>query len=153
MILPPVGICGSGILDAVAVMRKDGAIDRRGALQKGHPRLIDRDEQKVYVLASKAETGSEHDVVVSRKDVNEIQLAKAAIRAGIEVLLEQAGITSTEVDRFIIAGAFGTYINLKSAIQIGMFPDLPMETILPGRERRRGRSQADAAFQRCTRSG
>lgn len=124
--LPPVGICGSGILDAVAVMRIDGAIDRRGALQKGHPRLIDQGNQKVYVLASKRDTGSDYDIVVSRKDVNEIQLAKAAIRAGIVALLEQGGITSAEVDRFIIAGAFGTYINLKSAIQIGMFPDVPV---------------------------
>ncbi len=66
----------------------------------------------------------------SRKDVNEIQLAKAAIRAGIEALLEQAGITSAEVDRFIIAGAFGTYINLKSAIQIGMFPDVPVSRFI-----------------------
>jgi uncharacterized 2Fe-2S/4Fe-4S cluster protein (DUF4445 family) len=124
--LPPIGICGSGILDAVAVMRMDGAIDRRGSVEKGHTRIVENNHQKKYLLVPKADTGIENDIVVSRKDVNEIQLAKAAIRAGIEALLDQAGITSADVDRFIVAGAFGTYINLKSAIQIGMFPDLPL---------------------------
>jgi uncharacterized 2Fe-2S/4Fe-4S cluster protein (DUF4445 family) len=104
----------------------DGAIDRRGAFKKGHPRIVENNHQKKYLLVPKADTGIENDIVVSRKDVNEIQLAKAAIRAGIEALLDQAGITSADVDRFIVAGAFGTYINLKSAIQIGMFPDLPL---------------------------
>lgn len=122
----PVGICGSGILDAVAVMRMDGAIDRRGALQKGHPRLINKDHQVMYLLVPGIDSGTGDDIVVSHKDVNEIQLAKAAIRAGIEILIGQAGIKPIDIDRFIIAGAFGTYINLKSAIQIGMFPDLPL---------------------------
>jgi uncharacterized 2Fe-2S/4Fe-4S cluster protein (DUF4445 family) len=125
--LPPVGICGSGILDAVAVMLRDHAIDSRGVLQKTHPRMLEINNQKNYLLAQKSDSGSNHDIVVSRKDVNEIQLAKAAIRAGIESLLSQTGITDSDIDRMIIAGAFGTYISIKSAIQIGMFPDLPME--------------------------
>jgi uncharacterized 2Fe-2S/4Fe-4S cluster protein (DUF4445 family) len=65
--------------------------------------------------------------MISRKDVNEIQLAKGAIRAGVEVLLEVAGIQADDLEEFIIAGAFGTYINIPSAIQIGMFPSLPLE--------------------------
>ena len=125
--LPPVGICGSGILDAVAVMLRDSAIDSRGVLQKTHPRMVEVSTQKKYLLAQKPDSGNNHDILVSRKDVNEIQLAKAAIRAGIESLLSQAGITDNDIERMIIAGAFGTYISIKSAIQIGMFPDLPME--------------------------
>ncbi len=125
--LPPVGICGSGILDAVAVMLRDGAIDSRGVLQKTHPRMVESNTQKKYLLAPKTDSGNNHDILVSRKDVNEIQLAKAAISAGIESLLSQAGITDNDIERMIIAGAFGTYISIKSAIQIGMFPDLPME--------------------------
>jgi uncharacterized 2Fe-2S/4Fe-4S cluster protein (DUF4445 family) len=125
--LPPVGICGSGILDAVAVMIKDGAIDFRGVLQKTHPRMVEINTQKKYLLAPHTESGNDHDILVSRKDVNEIQLAKAAIRAGMESLLSQAGIADIDIERVIIAGAFGTYISIKSAIQIGMFPDLPME--------------------------
>ncbi len=125
--LAPVGICGSGILDAVAVMLRDGAIDSRGVLQKTHPRIVESNTQKKYLLAQKPKSGKNHDILVSRKDVSEIQLAKAAIRAGIESLLSQAGITDNDIERVIIAGAFGTYISIKSAIQIGMFPDMPME--------------------------
>lgn len=125
--LSPVGICGSGILDAVAVMQSDGVIDHRGALQKGHKNLYQINNTYRYILASKEKTGTDRDIYITRKDVNEIQLAKAAIRAGIESLLAQAGITGADIDRVIIAGAFGTYINLKSAIQIGMLPELPLE--------------------------
>ena len=58
---------------------------------------------------------------------NELQLAKSAIRVGIETLLEAAGVKSTELKAFVIAGAFGTYINIESAIKIGMFPDIPRD--------------------------
>ena len=125
--LAPVGICGSGILDAVAMMLKDGAIDPRGALQKRHPRLVEHNNQYKYLLVSQTDSRLGHDILVSRKDVNEIQLAKGAIRAGIESLLTRAGISNIDIDRVIIAGAFGTYISIKSAIQIGMFPNLPLE--------------------------
>jgi uncharacterized 2Fe-2S/4Fe-4S cluster protein (DUF4445 family) len=66
-------------------------------------------------------------VLVTRGDVNEIQLAKGAIRAGIEVLLGEAGIRAGEIDDFVVAGAFGTYLDLRSAVRVGMFPDLPIE--------------------------
>jgi uncharacterized 2Fe-2S/4Fe-4S cluster protein (DUF4445 family) len=64
---------------------------------------------------------------MNRKDINEIQLAKGAIRAGIEILLATADISTDEVSDFIIAGAFGTYIHVGSAVQIGMFPDIPLQ--------------------------
>ncbi len=123
--LAPVGICGSGILDAVAEMRGAGILDRRGALQEGHPRVRSRDGQLEFVLVPAADTGHQRDIVVTRRDVNEIQLAKAAIRAGMEVLLAQAGIAGDDVDALIIAGAFGTYLDVGSAMRVGMFPDLP----------------------------
>jgi uncharacterized 2Fe-2S/4Fe-4S cluster protein (DUF4445 family) len=66
-------------------------------------------------------------LLVTRRDVNEIQLAKGAIRAGVEVLLLEAGLTAEDIDSFIVAGAFGTYLDLESAIRIGMFPALPLE--------------------------
>jgi uncharacterized 2Fe-2S/4Fe-4S cluster protein (DUF4445 family) len=66
-------------------------------------------------------------LVITRKDIYEIQLAKGAIRTGIEVLLDVAGIPSHAIEEFIIAGAFGTYINIPSAMQIGMFPSLPLD--------------------------
>ncbi len=63
-------------------------------------------------------------IVVTRKDVYEVQLAKAAMRAGVDVLLKDAGITADEIDEFIIAGAFGSYIDVENACMIGMFPEL-----------------------------
>ncbi len=125
--LPPIGICGSGILDAVAVMRKDKAIDHRGTIQKDHPRVTSHSKSFRYLLTPKSNAGSSREISVSRKDVNEIQLAKAAIKAGIDSLLAEAGITTEQIDRIIIAGAFGTYIDIKNAIQIGMLPNLPLE--------------------------
>ena len=66
-------------------------------------------------------------MVVTRQDVSEIQLAKGAIRSGIEILLEEGGIPAETVDDWIIAGAFGTYLDLGSALRVGMFPNMPLE--------------------------
>ena len=118
-----VGICGSGILDAVAVMADCGALDARGALNKAHPLVLDGD----FVLALADQSDGSRRVGVSRKDVAEIQLAKAAIRTGIDLLLEAAEIEAEMIDDFIVAGAFGTYIQIESAVRIGLFPALPPE--------------------------
>jgi len=116
---PPVGICGSGILDVVAALLDGSLVRPTGALQTGPG------SEYVLVLASQA--GLDRDLVVTRKDIHEIQLAKSAIRAGLETLLEKAGLTSTDLDEFIVAGAFGTYLDLRSAVRVGMFPPLPLE--------------------------
>lgn len=124
---PPVGICGSGILEAVSEMRRAGILSERGALVGGHPLVRKNDGMHQFILAAAQESGHGRDVLVTRRDVNEIQLAKGAIRAGIEILLAEAGITAEAIEDFIIAGAFGTYISVPSAIQVGMFPPLPPE--------------------------
>ena len=67
------------------------------------------------------------DLLVTRKDIHEIQLAKSAIRSGLESLLEQAGLFSADLDEVIVAGAFGTYLDVRSAIRVGMFPPLPLD--------------------------
>lgn len=123
--LPPVGICGSGILDAIACMQRLGAMDQRGTLLVDHPLVHQNDHSRYFVLIDRSKSGTGQDLVITRKDINEIQLAKGAIRTGIEVLLDVAGIPSHAIEEFIIAGAFGTYINIPSAMQIGMFPSLP----------------------------
>lgn len=79
----------------------------------------------VLAPATTGENGGE--ILVTRKDVNEIQLAKAAMRAGVEILLIEAGLPASAIDNFIVAGAFGTYIYLPNAVRIGMFPDIPLE--------------------------
>jgi uncharacterized 2Fe-2S/4Fe-4S cluster protein (DUF4445 family) len=124
---PPVGICGSGILNAVAQMLDAGIIDERGVLRGGHERVRARGRQAEFVLAPAGETGHGREVVVTRKDVNEIQLAKGAIRAGIEILLQEAKIPAEAIEEFIIAGAFGTFLDLGSALRVGMFPTIPLE--------------------------
>ena len=126
---PPVGICGSGILDAVAELLKDGIIDHRGSFQEGAPNVREgmSTQHKEFLLVPSKDTGHGKDIVVTRSDVNEIQLAKGAIRAGLEILLEEGRITAGDIDEFIIAGAFGTYLDVGSAITVGMFPELPRQ--------------------------
>jgi uncharacterized 2Fe-2S/4Fe-4S cluster protein (DUF4445 family) len=109
-------------------MAEDGVINHRGAFVAGHPLAQPAaDGKAAFVLAPADAAASQRPVQVTRQDVAEIQLAKGAIRAGIEILLAEAGITAGDVDDFIIAGAFGTYISVESALRIGMFPRLPLD--------------------------
>lgn len=119
---PASGICGSGILSVMAEMRRNHIIDHRGVFNLDHP-LVDR-THKLLIL-NRNENGQE--IKITRKDVNEVQLAKGAIRSGIEILCQKAGIQSEQIDHFLIAGAFGNYLDLDSAIEIGMFPDVSLE--------------------------
>ncbi len=124
---PPIGLCGSGILDAVAAMRGEGILDERGAVLTGVGEVRDLAGIAEYVLVDAGHTAHGRDIVVTRKDVHEIQLAKAAIRAGVEVLLHEAELEAADIDEFVVAGAFGTYLDLSSAVGLGMFPDIPLE--------------------------
>jgi uncharacterized 2Fe-2S/4Fe-4S cluster protein (DUF4445 family) len=124
---PPVGICGSGILDAVAEMKEAGIINEKGAMQSGQNNVRSIGRTLEYLLVPAASTGHGKDITVTRSDVNEIQLAKAAIRAGLEILMMEAGVVAEEINEFIIAGAFGTYIDIPNAIKIGMYPNVPVE--------------------------
>ncbi len=131
----PIGICGSGILDVIAQLKLCGAMNNKGGLDEDHP-LIRRGEKLLEALLASAETtGHGNEIVLTRGDINEIQMAKGAMRAGLELLFEASGVSAADVDEFIIAGAFGTYINVESAIAIGMFPDIPAQkpTDLVGR--------------------
>jgi uncharacterized 2Fe-2S/4Fe-4S cluster protein (DUF4445 family) len=124
---PAVGICGSGILNAVAEMLDTTIINERGVLSQKDARVRQVNGKSEFLLVPAAETGHGRDIVVTRRDVNEIQLAKGAIRGGLEILLKEAGIPAEQVDDYIIAGAFGTHLDLKSALRVGMFPCLPLE--------------------------
>jgi uncharacterized 2Fe-2S/4Fe-4S cluster protein (DUF4445 family) len=124
---PPVGICGSGILDVVAEMLNEGMLDHRGVFQTDDPRIRSRDGKPEFVLSPAQGNGHHQDILVTRGDVNEIQLAKGAIRAGIDILLMEMGLSDKDLDAVIVAGAFGTYIDMESAIRVGMFPKIPLE--------------------------
>ncbi|MCJ7534323.1 MAG: ASKHA domain-containing protein [Anaerolineales bacterium] len=125
---PPIGICGSGILDVVAEMKSANLMDERGALIEGRLNIRKSNKNHLeFLLVPGESSGNERDITVSRKDVNEIQLAKAAIKAGQEILMTTAGITPEDIDEIIIAGAFGTYIDVPNAISVGMFPNIPVQ--------------------------
>jgi uncharacterized 2Fe-2S/4Fe-4S cluster protein (DUF4445 family) len=123
----PVGMCGSGILDAVGQLRKIGLLNDLGAMSLDHPRARQGSAGPEFVVVPHAESGNKHDIVLTRGDVSEIQLAKGAMRAGAEVLMQEAGITVSDLERIVIAGAFGSYIDVQNALRIGMFPPLPPE--------------------------
>jgi uncharacterized 2Fe-2S/4Fe-4S cluster protein (DUF4445 family) len=110
------------VLDAIAECLKVGLLTPKGGFTGTHPRLRGSGSAAEFVLvpASKSKTG--RDVRMTRRDVNEIQLAKGAVRAGADALLDVAGIKANELDQVILAGAFGTYLDLDSAIGIGMLP-------------------------------
>ena len=120
---PPIGICGSGLLDVVAQLRLNEIIQRSGKME-AHPLVRQQNGQLAFVLA---ERPGLDDITISQKDVRELQLAKAAIRLGIQALVEAEGLTESDLEQIIIAGAFGTFIDVRSAITIGMLPDLPLE--------------------------
>jgi uncharacterized 2Fe-2S/4Fe-4S cluster protein (DUF4445 family) len=124
---PPVGICGSGILDAVAEMLNAGIVDSSGRMLKTHPMVSTVDGGAALVLVPASQSGHGRKIVVNRRDVHEIQLAKGAIRAGSDLLLKEAGLTVDDLDEIVIAGAFGTYIHIPSAVRVGMFANLPLE--------------------------
>jgi uncharacterized 2Fe-2S/4Fe-4S cluster protein (DUF4445 family) len=123
----PIGICGSGILDAVAQGLQAGIIDERGSLAKDHPLVSRTASGPTCLLVPAARAGHGRDVVFTRSDVNEIQLAKGAIRAGSELLLLEAGIGAWNLDSIVVAGAFGTYLDLESAITVGLLVDVGRE--------------------------
>jgi uncharacterized 2Fe-2S/4Fe-4S cluster protein (DUF4445 family) len=123
---PAVGICGSGILNAVAEMLDASVLNDRGVLNLKDSRVRQINHKSEFLLVPLAQTGHGRDIVVTRRDVNEIQLAKSAIRGGLEILMIEAGIAIDAIDDFIVAGAFGTHLDLKSALRVGMFPNLPL---------------------------
>jgi uncharacterized 2Fe-2S/4Fe-4S cluster protein (DUF4445 family) len=127
---PPVGICGSGILDAVAEMARVGILRANGHLRKN---MLQKDGPDgvapAFTLAEWQEGDQRREVAITQQDVVEIQLAKGAIRAGAEVLLEEAGLAASELDQVIIAGAFGRYLDPLNALRIGLLPPVPLERI------------------------
>ena len=119
----PVGICGSGLLDVVAQLRLNNILDRSGKMG-AHPFVRVHNGTTEFIIA---ERGGQEAITVTQKDVRELQLAKTAIRLGIQALVAAEGITEDDIEQILIAGAFGTFIEVQSAITIGMLPALPLE--------------------------
>jgi uncharacterized 2Fe-2S/4Fe-4S cluster protein (DUF4445 family) len=123
---PPVGLCGSGVLDAVAELFAHGVLESSGQFADGSG-PCEEEACRSFTLVPAGLTGHDRSIGIVLDDVREIQLAKGAIRAGIEILLREAGLEYADVEEFVVAGAFGTYLNVRSAVCIGMFPPVPID--------------------------
>ena len=123
--VPAVGICGSGILDTVAELYRNGYLNQKSRFRNNHSGLRAGEGGLEFLLVAADQSGSGRDIVITQKDVNEIVLAKGAIQAGLKVLLEATGTQAEAVQEVIVAGAFGSFLNIHNAIQIGLFPPLP----------------------------
>jgi uncharacterized 2Fe-2S/4Fe-4S cluster protein (DUF4445 family) len=129
---PVIGICGSGLVDAVAVLLQAGVLEETGRMRDAaelaelprlsadlRGRLTDADGMRAFSLFSR---GGARDILITQKDVRELQNAKAAIAAGIQTLVSRAGKRLTDIRRVYLAGGFGSYLNIESAIAIGLIP-------------------------------
>ncbi len=121
----PMGICGSGMIDAITEMLLAGVIDKKGRFVKGlnTGRIREGFECPEFLLYSDGCT----DIVLTEVDIENVLRSKAAIYAGISLLLKKVGLTLYDIERVYIAGGFGNYLNVDKAIIIGMLPDLPKE--------------------------
>jgi len=133
----PKGICGSGLVDLVAVLVQWGIIDHEGLIRlpqaravKGlGSRVVKRSGVYSFLVASADESDGQKPVYLTQKDVRELQLAKGAVAAGIKTLMDEMGIGAGDIDRVYLAGALGNYINPYSAMRIGLLPRLDPEII------------------------
>ena len=138
----PRGICGSGVVDAIATLRQLEVIDATGRLlgpdelapdvrqHLGH-RLVPHAQGGAFVLAPAEETATGAPVLLTQRDIRQIQLAKGAIRAGIEILMKELAVAPEQVAGVALAGAFGNYIRPESALTIGLMPRFPAAKVTP----------------------
>jgi len=130
--VPPRGICGSGLIDLAAELLKVGAIDDKGTLRPDSDSsytacIREADHgQLEFLVAQEPEP-----ILLSQQDIRELQLAKGAIRAGVEVALGEFGATPEDVGVVYLAGAFGNYVRRESVLRLGMLPPFPSEIIKP----------------------
>jgi uncharacterized 2Fe-2S/4Fe-4S cluster protein (DUF4445 family) len=123
------GICGSGIIDAIAELFRNGLIDQSGRFKKNipTPRLRLFDGEPEFVIAWKEETSIGKDITITQQDVRNVQLAKGAIYAGAKLMMRRLGIE--KLDKIILAGAFGSYVDPEKALILGVFPDCDLRNI------------------------
>lgn len=140
--VPPVGVCGSGMIDILAQLYKAGLVDRSGRMlfryeaeAAGLPaalcrRIIEVNEVVSFVLAWGNESGEDRDIIFTQKDIRALQFGKGAIASGVALLQERMNIRADQIDEVLLAGAFGSYINPESARTIGLVPpQVPVERI------------------------
>ena len=120
---PPEGICGSGMIRALDLCSRLGIINSRGRIRDCGPYTETADGQKRIRL----NPGGGRDLFLTQEDVDAILLAKAAISAGIKLIMDRENLELYRVDRIVLAGSFGNHLDIESAVNIGLLPDLPEE--------------------------
>ena len=127
--LPPRGICGSGMIGLLAEMFVTGILDKAGKIRRDTPtpRVRVGDHGGEYVVAWANQSGVGTDIVINEVDIENLLRTKGAIYAGFSVLVQNVGLELSDVEQVYIAGAFGQYINVEKAIQIGLLPDMPWD--------------------------
>jgi uncharacterized 2Fe-2S/4Fe-4S cluster protein (DUF4445 family) len=121
---PPMGICGSGMIDAIAEMFMTGILDQKGKLQKEKSDRVRAGEDGLEFVIH---YGKDKDIVLTEPDIENIIRAKAAIYAGFSTLLKEVGLTFDDVQKVYIAGGFGKFLDIEKAIILGMLPEMPRE--------------------------
>lgn len=127
----PVGICGSGVIDAVAACLRAGVVDHRGtftdaAAASDHVRELPSGEL-AYVLVPERASATDAPIELTQNDIRDVQMAKAAIQAATRVLLDELDVDT--VDRVVVAGGFGNHIDPRAAVDVGLYPDVPDDAI------------------------
>ena len=129
---PPRGICGSGLLIMIGELFEVGVLDQRGRFLRNleQPRLRQGRSGWEYVVVWAEESGIEHDIVLTEVDIDNFIRAKGAIYAGIQTLLAEVGLTAGDLEQVILAGGFGSYIDLDSAITVGLLPEMDTDKMI-----------------------
>jgi uncharacterized 2Fe-2S/4Fe-4S cluster protein (DUF4445 family) len=126
----PRGLCGSGIIDFVAVLLDQEIINRSGRFIDGaSDRVRKVDGIARYIIAEKGEHGSSRDIYITETDIENVITAKAAIFAAMKIILERLDLSFGDIEQFFIAGAFGSYLDIENAITIGLIPDIDRDVI------------------------
>jgi uncharacterized 2Fe-2S/4Fe-4S cluster protein (DUF4445 family) len=132
------GICGSGLIDLLAGLLDAGVIDWTGLIQVDgrealppglRDRVVMRGEERQVIVARPGEHGADRELVLTQDDVRQVQLAKGAIASGIAMLQKVSGVPWDDVTELMLAGGFGNYVSIASALRIGLIPPLPVERV------------------------
>jgi len=127
---PPEGICGSGLIDAIAGLYQVGILDRSGSLLPDRSSRVRESEGQIeFVLVAEGDNGATSDIVIVQPDIENLLRAKAAIYSGAKVLLDVMNLSFDDVGQLLIAGGFGNYLDRAKAMTLGMIPDIPLERI------------------------
>jgi len=128
----PKGICGSGLITIAAVLFETGVINNRGKFNRdlGSGRIRKRNDVWEYVVSWKDETQLDRDISITESDLDNLIRAKGAIYSGCMTLLKEVGLTMDAVDRIILAGGFGSYIDLEKAMVIGLLPEIEPDKVV-----------------------